>query len=38
MWGNDDAREKQMAAIEAETITKFTTCFNPMEIGMREDV
>ena len=38
MWGNDDAREKQMAAIEAESITKFTTCFNPMEIGMREDV
>lgn len=38
MWGNDEAREKQMAAIEAESITKFTTCFNPMEIGMREDV
>ncbi|OBU20672.1 hypothetical protein [Photobacterium aquimaris] len=38
MWGNDEARKEQMEVIEVGAITKFTTCFNPMEIGMREDV
>ncbi|MBY8157083.1 hypothetical protein KW508_03530 [Vibrio fluvialis] len=38
MWGNDDGRRKQMAKIEAEQITHFTTSYNPMEIGMRDDV
>ena len=38
MWGNDEGRKKQMANIEVERITNFTKSFNPMEIGMREDV
>jgi len=38
IWGNDNARKKQMEAIEVERITNFTKSFNPMEIGMREDV
>lgn len=38
MWGNDEARKQQMESIDAESITKFTTSYNPMEIGMREDV
>ncbi|MCF2829599.1 MULTISPECIES: DUF438 domain-containing protein [unclassified Pseudoalteromonas] len=38
MWGNDEGRREQMESIQAEQITNFTTTFNPMEIGMREDV
>ncbi len=38
MWGNDEGRKKQMANIEVERITNFTKSFNPMEIGMRDDV
>jgi hypothetical protein len=38
MWGNDAGRKEQMNNIEAEQITNFTVSFNPMAIGMREDV
>lgn len=38
MWGNDEGRKKQMANIEVERITNFTKSYNPMEIGMRDDV
>ncbi|ELS0762290.1 hypothetical protein V6457_001238 [Vibrio vulnificus] len=38
MWGNDEGRKKQMDSIEVEQITNFTTSFNPMAIGMRDDV
>ncbi|WP_412537188.1 hypothetical protein [Marinobacter sp. MIT932201] len=38
MWGNDEARKKQMDRLDVEHITNFTKSFNPMEIGMRDDV
>ncbi|WP_067221112.1 hypothetical protein [Marinomonas gallaica] len=38
MWGNDEGRKKQMDSLEVQRITNFTKSFNPMEIGMREDV
>lgn len=38
MWGNDEGRKRQMDSLEVQRITNFTKSFNPMEIGMREDV
>lgn len=38
MWGNDSARQGQMSKLDVARITNFTKSFNPVEIGMREDV
>lgn len=38
IWGEDEARKKQLGRIEPASITHFSTSFNPMEIGMRENV
>jgi hypothetical protein len=36
MWGNDEARKLQMDRIDASQIINYSTCYNPMEIGMRD--